>query len=286
MATSKFMALPPAFDTKTQYVKVTPSLARSLLIKANPLNRRSEKVIDRYAGAMRRGEWKISHQGIAFDINGMLVDGHHRLYAIERAGVPVVLAVTHNVAEDAVLAMDQGWGRTLGQVLQIAPRIAQVMHLAVLAAIPSANPTAQQVNQLMDTDLRAAAEIFIERCGSSRRYISTAPVRLVLAIRYCINDGNPDVQEWLLAQYVAAVNEDYPNLATLVQTLLRQIHQRNPRVDSGTTFKDVMPRAYKAFDPKRQGEKVLVLSDQDGDRTRAWVRDYVFSICPQLEEKP
>jgi len=34
-----------------------------------------------FAEAMRRGEWMVTHQGIAFDTQGVLVDGQHRLAA-------------------------------------------------------------------------------------------------------------------------------------------------------------------------------------------------------------
>jgi hypothetical protein len=38
-----------------------------------------------FAEAMRRGEWMVTHQGIAFDVHGALVGGKHRLAAMMAA---------------------------------------------------------------------------------------------------------------------------------------------------------------------------------------------------------
>jgi hypothetical protein len=57
---------------------ITPSRAAELLA-ANTTNRPlSRPVVRGFAEAMRRDEWLVTHQGIAFDVNGVLVDGQHR----------------------------------------------------------------------------------------------------------------------------------------------------------------------------------------------------------------
>jgi hypothetical protein len=49
----------------------------------------SKRTVRDFAEAMRRGDWRLTHQGIAFDASGALVDGQHRLAAIVEADVPV-----------------------------------------------------------------------------------------------------------------------------------------------------------------------------------------------------
>lgn len=49
-----------------------------------------------YATAMRAGKWSLTHpgiQGIAFDENGVLVDGQNRLLACISANVPFTTVV-------------------------------------------------------------------------------------------------------------------------------------------------------------------------------------------------
>jgi hypothetical protein len=58
------------------------------------------------------GNWKVTHQGIAFYVGGDLADGQHRLTAIVEAGVGVWLNVTRNMPRENADAIDRGIART------------------------------------------------------------------------------------------------------------------------------------------------------------------------------
>ena len=78
---------------------ITPERASEWLA-ANTTNRPVSKAVVRsFAQAMRRGEWMVTHQGIAFDTQGVLVDGQHRLAAIIEADRPVELTVFTEVGD-------------------------------------------------------------------------------------------------------------------------------------------------------------------------------------------
>lgn len=55
---------------------------------------------------MRRGDWLVTHQGIAFDTRGVLVDGQHRLGAVVEADVTVKIAVFTDVEPDTFDVLD------------------------------------------------------------------------------------------------------------------------------------------------------------------------------------
>ena len=56
---------------------ITPQLAETYLT-ANVGNRPVlRRVVARYAREMAAGNWLLTHQGIAFDSQGKLVDGQH-----------------------------------------------------------------------------------------------------------------------------------------------------------------------------------------------------------------
>jgi hypothetical protein len=62
-----------------------PQTAREWL-EANKQNRPQRKgQIDRYADQMKNGDWLTSPDAIAFDKNGRLINGQHRLKAIEQS---------------------------------------------------------------------------------------------------------------------------------------------------------------------------------------------------------
>jgi len=110
----------------TQVVKVTPDLAREWLGR-NAKNRRlRESAVEAFARDMRAGEWLLTHQGVAFSAAGMLLDGQHRLAAVERAGVEVEMMVTTGLPEKVkgkVLttmgAVDRGAVRSVADQLSI-----------------------------------------------------------------------------------------------------------------------------------------------------------------------
>jgi hypothetical protein len=96
--------------------EITPDLARTWLKKIPETQRNlDQNYVNAFALAMKRGEWKTTHQGIAFDVNGFLMDGQHRLAAIEQSGIMVKMMVTYGLPTDYELALDGGRMRTLVQ---------------------------------------------------------------------------------------------------------------------------------------------------------------------------
>ncbi len=90
----------------TKIMKITPDMAKRCLEK-NPNNRpiRPEwvKVL---AEDMRTGNWRTTHQGIAFDEEGCLMDGQHRLRAILESGVTVEMEVTKGMKREDMIFVD------------------------------------------------------------------------------------------------------------------------------------------------------------------------------------
>ena len=95
-----------------EVVLTTPEMAAKWL-ERNPANRRIvQSRVSFYASQMQSGSWKLTHQGIAFDELGNLVDGQHRLHAVIASGTPVRFWVFRGVAREAMIAIDVGKTRT------------------------------------------------------------------------------------------------------------------------------------------------------------------------------
>jgi hypothetical protein len=100
---------------RSKVQRITPERAEQWLA-ANTANRPvSKSTVRGFAEAMRRGDWLVTHQGIAFDTNGVLVDGQHRLAAIIEADLPVEMTVFSDVEPDSfdVLAIEGEKSTTL-----------------------------------------------------------------------------------------------------------------------------------------------------------------------------
>ncbi len=104
---------------RSRVQKLSPVRAAEMLA-ANTSNRPlSRSTVMAFAEAMRRGDWLVTHQGIAFDTNGVLVDGQHRLAAIVEADLPVELTVFTDVEADTFDVLDTGKRRNAADVLAI-----------------------------------------------------------------------------------------------------------------------------------------------------------------------
>lgn len=109
-----------ALPTKPMLVEITPEMAADWLDNRNVglRNRTISKVIaGRYAGAMRRGEWKANHQGIAFDTEGWLLDGQHRLQGVANAGVSIAMWVHPDMPRDVFDTLDVGRRRQAAHLI-------------------------------------------------------------------------------------------------------------------------------------------------------------------------
>lgn len=104
---------------RSKVLKISPKRAVEML-EVNTSNRPlSRPVVRAFAEAMQRGDWLVTHQGIAFDTSGMLVDGQHRLAAVIEADVPVEMTVFTEVDPGTFDVLDTGKRRNAADVLAI-----------------------------------------------------------------------------------------------------------------------------------------------------------------------
>lgn len=92
--------------------QVTPQMAEQLLM-GNTQNRALRmKRVEEYADEMSGGHWRYTHQGIAIDKNGVIVDGQHRLHAIILSGSTIDINVTRGLDPSVRLVVDDHAKRT------------------------------------------------------------------------------------------------------------------------------------------------------------------------------
>jgi hypothetical protein len=103
----------------TQIMEISPEMAEGWL-RTNSRNRKLRPYdVKRYATDILNGDWVCTHQGIAFYDDGVLADGQHRLQAILKAKIPVLMQVTHGVTREAGLAIDMHIKRAAHDALAI-----------------------------------------------------------------------------------------------------------------------------------------------------------------------
>jgi len=178
--------------SKEQYhvvTEVTPTLAIQWL-EGNTHNRAvNDAHIKRLAHDIRRGRWQLTHQGIAFDTDDLLVDGQHRLWAVIEAGMPITTRVFFNEPPENRRVLDSGHRRSNYDILNISGEVGEITsrHLATLRAMIAGYPShivrvtpGQEAEQYQRH--RDAIDFAIKQMGTACvRGVATAQVRAVVA---------------------------------------------------------------------------------------------------------
>jgi len=145
--------------------------------------------VNRYCVDILRERWPLTPQGIAFDTNGALVDGHHRLKAIIKSGKTVKMAVFRDVPVESVPFLDYGVVRLEKDVMardgiRHAKKIIEVVKAAVLSLHGSKRDVSKDLNLAIGYAYLPYIQWILEEMGIKQR----APVYGTV-LRAVANEG-------------------------------------------------------------------------------------------------
>lgn len=107
------------FEPICVFETVTPEIAKSYL-KTSIGNRKIRRdTVESYKRELRSNKFGLTNQGIGFNTDGNLYDGHHRLFAIIETSIPADLLVCRNMPKDAVDNVDRGLTRSISDIYAI-----------------------------------------------------------------------------------------------------------------------------------------------------------------------
>ncbi len=99
-------------------VRVTPEVAARYLDK-NHHNQRpvNTTLVARYVAEMRAGRWSFTGAPIEISVDGLIIDGQHRLTAVRLSGVAQTFLVVRHRGQVNASVIDSGRSRTAGDSL-------------------------------------------------------------------------------------------------------------------------------------------------------------------------
>lgn len=104
--------------TVPTFMTVTPEIAAVWQTRHFAMERKvSGFTVKRYENTLRRGEWKLTHEGFAFTSALEMIDGWHRAGAIVRAGKPMEALVVPGLPPESFAFMNIGYKRQAGQFM-------------------------------------------------------------------------------------------------------------------------------------------------------------------------
>lgn len=170
-------------------VDVTPDLASEWLSSCNTHNRKLvDAHVERLANEMRAGRWQLTHQGIAFSSNRVLIDGQHRLWAVMISNITVPMRVYFNEPPDTLAVVDTVRPRTNDEIISLAGGMGTVTQreLATLRAMIAGLGSYERMTAGQESEVlachREAVAFALDILPKSRfRGVATSVVRGVLA---------------------------------------------------------------------------------------------------------
>lgn len=249
MSTKRFISNTP----RCEIVIATEMVVRELL-SLNTGNRRVRQGhIDYLAEQILRDNYVLTNQGVGVDVNGVLIDGQHRLQAIVKAEFPnVQLLVVYGLPPSARVAVDIGVNRTMSDIMRFAfdrPEASSLMMATVrawgLCTIYGGKPPPSKripPEQMFDwyQTLSPAMESVLNQAGSNRL---AAPVLAALCHRIHRQPHDSERVMLFLDQLVsgAGLEKDSPVLR------LRNWLQTNKGASGGELSRDRFQRTATAL---------------------------------------
>lgn len=162
---------------------ITPEMAAEYL-KHNTDNRSLRTGhIEYLANAMKRGEWVLSHQGIAFNEHGVLVDGQHRLHAVIKSGVTIDMVVSRGVGGDVYKVTDGHARRSYGDILHMSAGEVAALKLISDIRFGCRNHSTEQLLSVLGTELGRLSVHFGRNHNGAGRIVVRAGYVVAVAIR-------------------------------------------------------------------------------------------------------
>lgn len=240
---------------ETKIVRVTPAMAENWL-EANTINRPLRKsVVDGFIAAYKRGEHRLTHQGIAFADTGELIDGQHRLTAISRMPpeFSLELMVTRGMAKSAFDAIDQGLKRSHSDVLRVPQGQAAVArYLASIYETSRIGLTTQYLVPFV-TGIEDQYMQLVGFCPKATKTWSSAAIRSAAILQMLAGFD----RDYICMSYYALNHMEFQAMCPVVETLFRQ--QSTGKTSARQL--DLFYRAFKTFDKRNAQMTKIQITD-------------------------
>jgi hypothetical protein len=228
---------------KPEIVRITPQTATRMLKANKNIRALSRTTVDNLKEAWARGEYVMSHQGIAF-VGENLVDGQHRLTAISEMppNFAIDMLVCRQVDARAIKVMDIGRKRSAADILGEDRKVVECARFLATVYLGKANAVTPQYLVPFVERIKAAHDDLIQFCPTSCKMWSSAPVRGA-AVMVSLAGGDVDYTKLV---YRAMVAQDFATMPRSAQAVFRS--HINGKVRAAHAL-DAFVRALKIFNP-------------------------------------
>lgn len=230
-------------------------------------------LIDSYAKEMSEGSWDTSvAQTISFDNTGALIDGWHRLHAVEQADVSLPFLVARNVDPDSFSHYDAGKARSMAFRRGITAERQAIISAVVRTALypHGTNRHTVEENELAENHVREALDYFNEHATKSRRpRITNGSICAGVVFNIM---AHPERKAAIVSAYNDMVHAKFDKAPRSMSNLYRRCME-----DRRLIQMEFMVLAWHAFNPSKFNNLKLTMRDISVD-----VRDIQTRVLSDL----
>jgi len=243
---------------ESKVITITPEMAREWLTHLNGNNRPPIKSYISYlAQEMKAGNWRLTHQGIAFDSQGNLVDGQHRLYAIGVANKAIKMLVTTDLPIGRFSIIDRGVSRSISVLTNLPNWLTEIYGLLFIMTTTGPGRLSPDVILSLHEKLGMHTEALRNCCSTKTRFFSSAPIKAsaIIALEYGENE------DYVLNTYRNLVLQNLESLPRIALSLVRQYNRGRIQTSGGQYMrKEIYAKARHLFTEKNKNIMNIRLS--------------------------
>lgn len=261
-------------------VLVTPEMAKAMLERVNKNRPVQRTRVQYWSIQLRSGRFRYLHQGIAFDWNGTLQDGQHRLRAIDETGITAELMISVGMDPDNFTVIDTGLSRTAAQMLGLMGEDGRVAYASWLASAVRllhlydvwgafmldhrkervGNDLIVDTYGKLDQDDALAACQFAQRLRVEVGTGPTGPIAAMYLIRRAVAPDY-DLAERFAEMLVKGIEDDQDPAYAVRRQLL---HQTRGKSKGRTRAEEVMALILKGWNARIDGRRTRYMSVREG----------------------
>ena len=260
----KFDELLACPERRDFIIDLTPEMAEDWLTHCNTHNRRLiDAHVELLAQEMKAGRWQLTHQGVAFSPQRVLLDGQHRLWAVVLSGVTVPMRVFVNEPAEGMEVIDTGKARSHDQILSLSAGIGPVgpEDLATLRAMLAGlgrhtrRSAGDELTHLLRH--REAVTFAVEVMSGKRQFrgVATCTTKAVIARAWYAADREQLRHFADVLQTGTASGENDQPILLLFQFLIGAAAGRRGRAE----FREQYAKTERALSAFLQGEQLARL---------------------------
>lgn len=254
----------PHFKITTRVEMITPEMAKAYISNVHPDQRRLRpNSVRAYAEIMKRGDWILVPDGIAFDTDGFLIQGNHRLNALIAANVTLPFNVTRNAPKMAYSVLDRGLIRSASDALGVERKKLEIATTLIRIALnPHVAKDIQQIKKYYSR-LEAPINIVFSSITAMNGRGASAPVRTAVVARFICGEN----LEWMSGAYATIAKQRFEHMTPIQAAYWRKEIAGQFGGGNGQLHRFVA--GLKIFDKSRQSATKLYINENDINAARA-----------------